>query len=71
MIAWRRLQLTSALPRPCRLHALAHRARDCRRQHELVRLPCCVQIMDSVPKMTGIITPKSVYYEEGKTLRKD
>jgi len=27
--------------------------------------------MDSVPKMTGIITPKSVYYEEGKTLRKD
>lgn len=28
-------------------------------------------IMDSVPKMTGIITPKSVYYEEGKTLRKD
>jgi exopolysaccharide biosynthesis predicted pyruvyltransferase EpsI len=30
-----------------------------------------VQIMDSVPKMTGIITPKSVYYEEGKTLRKD
>jgi len=27
-------------------------------------------IMDSVPKMSGIITPKSVYYEEGKTLRK-
>jgi len=27
-------------------------------------------IMDSVPKMSGIITPKSTYYEEGKTLRK-